>query len=131
MIHRLPINDGTRWDKIIRKVADPTKRIMVALIVITVAIIAVPVCEAWEVQVTNSCDKQARVFVWGEHLFWQKIDSVSGYLKPGETKTCAMPGAICPVQISGVFIASFASGGEAVEFPRQIAIQAVCPAAGI
>jgi len=91
------------------------KRIIVALIVITMAIIAAPVCEAWEVKVTNSCDKQAQVNVWGEHLFWQRIDCETGYLKPGETKTCVMPGAICPVKISGAFWASFASGSEPVE----------------
>jgi hypothetical protein len=80
------------------------KRIMVAFIVITVAIIAVPVCEAWQVNIKNSCNNDVFISVTGEHLFWRQIDC-SVTVPKGTTGTCKLPGAICPLDIKGSYYA--------------------------
>ena len=79
------------------------KAVMSIFLLLTVAIIAVPVCEAWQVNIKNSCNKDVNIDVTGEHLFWRQIDC-SVKVPQGTTGTCKLPGAICPFDIRGGFI---------------------------
>lgn len=72
-------------------------------VVLTAALMAAPACQAWEVTATNNCYTKITVYVRGHHLFFAQVDCTINKLAPGETRSCTLPGAICPVSIYGEF----------------------------
>jgi hypothetical protein len=78
------------------------KAVLFIFVVIAAFVAAAPICDAWQVQVTNDCNKPVKIYVRGEHFLVKQIDW-EGWVLPGKTVTCTMPGAICPVSIAGLY----------------------------
>jgi len=83
------------------------KRILLVITTVTLLLTLASSGEAWQVNIKNSCNKDVTILVSGEHLFWRQWDCKMNVGK-GTTGTCQMPGAICPVEIAGMY----SSGGS-------------------
>lgn len=78
------------------------KRFLLIIVIVVFVFAFVSFAGAWQVNVTNSCNKQVTIFVDGSHLFWKSMDcSVS--VNSGATGVCQMPGGICPIDIYGSY----------------------------
>ncbi len=53
---------------------------------------------AWQVTIKNSCYGILSVVVYGEHLFWKEKECTME-INEHETKTCVLPGLICPIWV--------------------------------
>lgn len=80
------------------------KRFLLVMATIILLLMCASLGQAWEVRVKNSCNKDAYISVKGHHLFWEQIDCTTGVIFSGATKTCQMPGLICPTVIQGVYL---------------------------
>ena len=91
----------------VRKEEMPMKRLFLVIAIAVSMFTFVSLAGAWQVNVTNSCNKNVTINVWGAHFFWSSEDcSVS--VNPGATGVCQMPGGICPKDIKG----QYTSGGS-------------------
>jgi len=96
-----------------RKEEMSMKRLLLVVAVVVFMFTFVSLAGAWQVNVTNSCNKNVTVIVWGSHLFWDSEDcSVS--VNSGATGTCQMPGGICPKDITGYYT----SGGSTYDLNK-------------
>ena len=78
------------------------KRLLLVTVIVVFVLTFVSFAGAWQVNITNSCNKNVTIFVLGFHLFWKSQDcSVS--VNSGATGICQMPGGICPTDIDGAF----------------------------
>jgi hypothetical protein len=78
------------------------KRLFLVIAIAVSMFTVVSSAGAWQVNVTNSCNKNVTIFVYGSHLFWKSLDcSVS--VNSGATGVCQMPGGICPTDINGSY----------------------------
>ena len=80
----------------------PMKRLLLVIAMVVFVLSFVSFAGAWQVNITNSCNKNVTIFVLGSHLFWKSQDcSVS--VNSGATGICQMPGGICPAEIEGKY----------------------------
>ena len=78
------------------------KRLLLISVIAVSMFTFVSLAGAWQVNVTNSCNKNVTINVWGAHFFWSSEDcNVS--VNSGVTGVCQMPGGICPTDIDGAF----------------------------
>jgi hypothetical protein len=71
---------------------------------------------AYDVTIKNDSDCDISASVIGEHLFWRQEDCKVSVSKHSSA-TCAMPGAICPVYVTGTASTSGGSckgGGKSI-----------------
>ena len=91
------------------------KRILLVITAITLLLTFASLSEAWQVNIKNSCNKDVFINVSGEHLLWQQNDCRLTVAK-GTTGNCQLPGAICPIEISGVY----SSGNSTYDINPQL-----------
>ena len=78
------------------------KRLLLVIVIVVFVLTFFSLAGAWQVNITNSCNKNVTIFVLGSHLFWKSPDcSVS--VNSGATGICQMPGGICPADIYGSY----------------------------
>ena len=78
------------------------KRLLLVTVIVVFVLTFISIAGAWQVNVTNSCNKNVTIAVWGDHLFWKSMDcSIS--VNSGATGVCQMPGGICPTDINGSY----------------------------
>lgn len=68
--------------------------LQIVIMVTLLFTIGIP-AQAWQVEIKNSCKYKIAFAVYGEHLFFTRIDC-NVDVEPGEIKSCSLPGAICP-----------------------------------
>ena len=76
------------------------KRILLIITAVTLLLTFASSGDAWQVNFTNNCDKDVKIDVYGEHLFW-KSDDCRVRVSPGKSADCEMPTGICPWSIEG------------------------------
>ena len=99
-------DEGLHW-KTFKKGEGVMKRILLVITAVTLLLTFASLSEAWQVNIKNSCNKDVTIDATGEHLFWRQKDCNVTVAK-GTTGNCQLPGAICPVEILGVYF----SGGS-------------------
>ena len=65
---------------------------------------------AWQVLITNNCTEDAKVDVYGNHLFWNENHCANLTVPRGGQVVCKLPDGICPIHIafaSAEFLRSF------------------------
>ena len=78
------------------------KRLLLVTVIVVFVLTFVSFAGAWQVNVTNSCNKNVTINVWGAHFFWSSEDcNVS--VNSGVTGVCQMPGGIVPPILMGHF----------------------------
>ena len=78
------------------------KRLLLVTVIVVFVLTFVSFAGAWQVNVTNSCNKKVTIVVYGNRLFWKSRDCVVD-VNSGATGVCQMPGGICPTDIDGAF----------------------------
>ncbi len=76
------------------------KRLLLVTVIVVFVLTFISIAGAWQVNVTNSCNKNVTITVWGNHLFWSSEDCIVS-VNSGATGVCKMPGGICPTNIEG------------------------------